>query len=163
MPRDWDASIDTQNNVPAHVTHAVDDAVVACESTQTALQCLGIPSNINKGLPDGSRVIDITPHGVSLWTRTAKIQTIQEDGSKVSFFIKVGFQRASICWVNLTSLQVLYGDRGKLNSKGEFASMTAIHAASMSLNSLLTVLSTPSPSLSSFLLYPPLTWSSFVP
>lgn len=29
-------------------------------------------------------------------------------------------------------VKVLYGDNGKLNSRGEFASMTALHAASTS-------------------------------
>jgi hypothetical protein len=33
MPRDWDASEDTENDVPAHVIESVDDAVKACQAT----------------------------------------------------------------------------------------------------------------------------------
>ncbi|OBT45387.1 hypothetical protein VE00_04014 [Pseudogymnoascus sp. WSF 3629] len=58
MPRDWDASKDTENDVPVHVIEAVDDAVKDL-------------------LPPGTKVVDITLHGSSFWTRTAKIQTQQ--------------------------------------------------------------------------------------
>ena len=34
MPRDWDASEDTENDVPAHVIEAVDEEVKACQSTR---------------------------------------------------------------------------------------------------------------------------------
>lgn len=33
MPRDWDASEDTENDVPAYVIEAVDDAVKDCQTT----------------------------------------------------------------------------------------------------------------------------------
>ena len=29
------------------------------------------------------------PHGASYWTRTAEIETVQADGTPVSYFIKV--------------------------------------------------------------------------
>jgi hypothetical protein len=40
-------------------------------------------------LPPEMEVLDIIPHGASLWTRTAEIKTKQADGSKLSFFLKV--------------------------------------------------------------------------
>jgi len=44
-------------------------------------------------LPPGTQTLGIFPHGASYWTRTAEIETEQEDGSPQSFFIKVGFCR----------------------------------------------------------------------
>lgn len=40
-------------------------------------------------LPKGSKIKSIVPHGMSYWTRTARIVTEQEDGSKLSFLLKV--------------------------------------------------------------------------
>ena len=40
-------------------------------------------------LPQGSRVLGIFACGSSYWTRTAQIETEQEDGSVISFFLKV--------------------------------------------------------------------------
>jgi hypothetical protein len=37
MPRDRDDSEDTQNDVPEHVIEAVDDAVLECQITLTAM------------------------------------------------------------------------------------------------------------------------------
>jgi hypothetical protein len=34
MPRDWDASEDTENDVPAHVIESVDDAVMTRQIIQ---------------------------------------------------------------------------------------------------------------------------------
>lgn len=41
-------------------------------------------------LPRGTEVTGLLPHGASYWTRTAKIETKQADGSPLYYFIKVG-------------------------------------------------------------------------
>lgn len=40
-------------------------------------------------LPRGTQVLGNFPHGASFWSRTAKIDTQQEDGLRKSFFVKV--------------------------------------------------------------------------
>ena len=63
-------------------------------------------------MPPGSNVKAITPFGSSYWTRTAKIATVQADGSDLSLFLKVA-QR----------------ETGKAMVSGEFVSMTTIQKA----------------------------------
>ena len=46
------------------------------------------------GLPPGSYVKGLFPHGAAYWTRTAVIQTEQSDGSSLDFFLKVGYPAA---------------------------------------------------------------------
>ncbi|KAH0563490.1 hypothetical protein GP486_001941 [Trichoglossum hirsutum] len=69
-----------------------------------------VDSNVSANMPPMSRVEGISPHGASYWTRTAEIQTTQEDGSPLSFFLKVS-----------------QNDTGKGMMSGEFASMSALH------------------------------------
>lgn len=40
-------------------------------------------------LPANVEIKSILPHGASYWTRTAEIVTRNEDGSEVSYFLKV--------------------------------------------------------------------------
>ena len=63
-------------------------------------------------MPPGSKVKAITPFGFSYWTRTAKIATVQADGSDLSLFLKVAQH-----------------ETGKAMVSGEFVSMTTIHKA----------------------------------
>ena len=86
-------------------------------------------------LPPETEVLDITPYGASLWTRTAEIKTKQADGSELSFFLKVYFFQNFNPKTECTNynLKALKGDNGKTNSRGEFASMTALHAANPEL------------------------------
>lgn len=64
-------------------------------------------------LPEGSVVEDIVPHGVSHWTRTARIATTQVDGSAASYFLKVS-----------------RGNDGRNMAAGEYTSMVALHEVS---------------------------------
>ena len=43
----------------------------------------------NTELPPGSQIKGISPCGFSYWTRTARIETEKEDGTQLSFFLKV--------------------------------------------------------------------------
>jgi protein-ribulosamine 3-kinase len=54
-----------------------------------------IRSNVDIGLPPGTKVVGITPHALSYWTRTAKIKTLQPDGSELSIFLEVDLQKRS--------------------------------------------------------------------
>ena len=61
---------------------------------QNVLLSTSVPDHLssgsdNIGLPQGTRIHAISPHGSSCWTQTAKIQTEQADGSPLSFFLKV--------------------------------------------------------------------------
>ncbi|TVY68624.1 Protein-ribulosamine 3-kinase-like protein [Lachnellula suecica] len=71
-----------------------------------------VDSNVLKELPHGTQVESISPYGASYWTRTAEIQTIQADGSALSFFLKVTQK-----------------DQGKAMVSGEFLSMKSLHVA----------------------------------
>jgi protein-ribulosamine 3-kinase len=42
-----------------------------------------------KELPKGSSVLEVTPHGSSFWTQTAKLVAQFPDGSLKSYFLKV--------------------------------------------------------------------------
>ena len=64
-------------------------------------------------LPEGTKVISLSPHGASYWTRTAEVKTEQADGSEVLFFLKV-----------------TQHDIGKGMVSGEFVSMSLLHEAS---------------------------------
>ncbi|MDI1487169.1 MAG: hypothetical protein OHK93_006437 [Ramalina farinacea] len=94
MASDFDGEID----VPEPAIHIIDDSVLATIDTSE--------------LPAGTQAKSLNPHGASYWTRTARLLTLQEDGSEKSFFLKVSI-----------------GQRGKGMMSGEFASMTAIHTA----------------------------------
>jgi len=47
-----------------------------------------------KELPEGSTVVDISPHGASHWTHSARIRTNDQKGEEVSYFLKVGTRRS---------------------------------------------------------------------
>ncbi|KAL8780377.1 MAG: hypothetical protein Q9194_000940 [Teloschistes cf. exilis] len=70
----------------------------------------------SKRLPEGSKIIGIFPFGHSYFTRTAKIQTVQADGTPRSLFLKV------------TQNEV-----GKAMVSGEYESMKALHSTSPDL------------------------------
>jgi len=63
-------------------------------------------------LPQGSRVVDATPHGSSFWTQTAKLIAHLADGTERAYFLKVAL-----------------GERGMRMMNGEFESMTLLYAA----------------------------------
>ncbi|SLM39144.1 Protein kinase-like domain [Lasallia pustulata] len=65
---------------------------------------------VDENVLASTQIKSIGPHGASYWTRTAEIETEQEDGSALSFFLKV-----------------TQHDTGKGMVTGEFASMTALH------------------------------------
>ncbi|KAF7539100.1 hypothetical protein G7054_g2449 [Neopestalotiopsis clavispora] len=69
-----------------------------------------VDCNVEMKLPDGVKSRTIIPHGASFWTRTAKITTIRDGGSSISYFLKVSI-----------------GDDGKGMMRGEFESMNALH------------------------------------
>ncbi|KAI1123237.1 Fructosamine kinase-domain-containing protein [Nemania abortiva] len=60
-------------------------------------------------MPDGTEIQSIVPHAKSYWARTAKIETLDKEGKKVSYFIKVH-----------------QGDIGKKLVSGEYHSMKAL-------------------------------------
>ncbi|KAL8642823.1 MAG: hypothetical protein Q9228_000519 [Teloschistes exilis] len=70
----------------------------------------------SKRLPEGSKIIGIFPFGHSYFTRTAKIQTVQADGTPRLLFLKV------------TQNEV-----GKAMVSGEYESMKALHSTSPDL------------------------------
>lgn len=61
-------------------------------------------------LPKGTKILSISPHGASYWTRTAEVATKQENGSELSFFLKVTEH-----------------DTGKGMVSGEFVSMSTLY------------------------------------
>jgi len=63
-------------------------------------------------LPEGSRVVDVAPHGSSFWTQTAKLKTTLRDGSEQAYFLKVAL-----------------GEHGMRMMNGEFESMTVLYTA----------------------------------
>ncbi|KAH8650076.1 Fructosamine kinase-domain-containing protein [Xylariales sp. PMI_506] len=69
------------------------------------------PSVIDK-LPIGSTIIDITPHGASFWTQTARLNTKLQDGTEQAYFVKVAI-----------------GEHGMRMMNGEFESMTLLYGA----------------------------------
>ncbi|KAF3007313.1 hypothetical protein E8E14_005157 [Neopestalotiopsis sp. 37M] len=69
-----------------------------------------VDCNVELKLPDGVESRTIVPHGASFWTRTAKITTIRDKGSFISYFLKVSI-----------------GDDGKAMMRGEFESMKTLH------------------------------------
>ncbi|GAB1315398.1 hypothetical protein MFIFM68171_05608 [Madurella fahalii] len=71
-----------------------------------------VDPNVMEKLPPGSRVVDVTPHGSSFWTQTAKLTTNLPDGSEQAYFLKVAL-----------------GEHGMRMMNGEFESMTALYAA----------------------------------
>ncbi|KAI4603354.1 hypothetical protein KJ359_006147 [Pestalotiopsis sp. 9143b] len=69
-----------------------------------------VDANVESRLPNGARSLEVIPHGHSYWTRTARIVAAEEDGARVSYFLKVSI-----------------GDDGRGMMRGEFASMRALH------------------------------------
>ncbi|KAL8670998.1 MAG: hypothetical protein Q9168_004490 [Polycauliona sp. 1 TL-2023] len=72
-----------------------------------------VDENVAAKLPAGSQIKGILKHAKSYWTRTARIETEQADGTPRSFFLKV-----------------TQNDVGKAMVFGEFESMKALHSAS---------------------------------
>jgi hypothetical protein len=55
-----------------------------------------ISLTVNLELPKGSVIVDISPHRLSYWTRTARIRTLDPEENKVSYFLKVSQQDTSL-------------------------------------------------------------------
>ena len=47
-------------------------------------------------LPTNSEFESIIPHGPSFWGRTARVNTTQEDGTSMAYFMKVYLQRSML-------------------------------------------------------------------
>ncbi|KAK3936149.1 Fructosamine kinase-domain-containing protein [Diplogelasinospora grovesii] len=71
-----------------------------------------VDPNVLEKLPPGSRAVDVTPHGASFWTQTAKLTTTLADGSEQAYFLKVAL-----------------GEHGMRMMNGEFESMTVLYTA----------------------------------
>ncbi|KAJ8127191.1 hypothetical protein O1611_g6447 [Lasiodiplodia mahajangana] len=84
-----------------HTEHAEVDAL------REAIQV--IDTEVVAKLPCGTNVSEITPHGSSLWTRTARLNA-QLDGVNQTYFLKTSF-----------------GERGKTMMSSEFYCMTKIY------------------------------------
>ncbi|KAJ5691580.1 hypothetical protein N7488_012315 [Penicillium malachiteum] len=69
-----------------------------------------VDKNVKAKLPPGTEVESICPHGASYCTRTAEISARREDGSSISFFLKVS-----------------QGNTGRGIVSGEYASMSALY------------------------------------
>ena len=52
-------------------------------------------------LPPGIQILGTIPHGASFWSRTAKIEAEQEDGTPIDFFMKVCNYSSDITKANL--------------------------------------------------------------
>jgi phosphodiesterase/alkaline phosphatase D-like protein len=86
---DWDGTPhwEKEPEVAERYIRYVDLAVESSMLPQ--LHHSKIQTDISEDFPQGVTSQDIIPHGVSFWTRTAQIVASQEDGSPVSFFLKV--------------------------------------------------------------------------
>lgn len=71
-----------------------------------------VDDNVLAKLPAGTEVKDISAYGASYWTRTAAIETVQSDGSEISYFLKVTHTNA-----------------GKQMVHGEFEGQKALYEA----------------------------------
>lgn len=85
------------------------------------------------GLPEGSKIIGIFPFGHSYFTRTAKIQTVQADGTPRSLFLKVCVLTPRVNSVLIFGEQVTQNEVGKAMVSGEYESMKALHSTSPDL------------------------------
>jgi fructosamine-3-kinase len=87
-----------------------------------------------KEMPAGTHISNMTAHGTSLWTRTARIDAAR-DASPVQYFLKV----LPVLLASLPSSsidphnQVVSGQDGKGIVSAEFTAMSAIHKVSPSL------------------------------
>ncbi|KAF2162552.1 hypothetical protein M409DRAFT_27174 [Zasmidium cellare ATCC 36951] len=80
----------------------------------------------------GTRVLDTVPHGASVWSRTARIDTEQADGSQRSFFIRLSEPTPHVncnasnayCRVNP---QLTSGSMGRAMVAGELESVRLLH------------------------------------
>jgi hypothetical protein len=61
-------------------------------------------------LPPGSQVIDVTPHGASFWTQTAKLTINLADRSEQAYFLEVALGEDGMRMLNceFESMTVLY-------------------------------------------------------
>ncbi|KAI9705291.1 MAG: hypothetical protein M1820_005290 [Bogoriella megaspora] len=75
-----------------------------------------VDDNVSGRLPTAFQVKGIYPFGASYWTRTAEIQTVQEDGTPKSFFLK-----------KMTGYKVTQNETGKAMVSGEYVSMKSLH------------------------------------
>ncbi|PNH44580.1 hypothetical protein VD0004_g3159 [Verticillium dahliae] len=69
-----------------------------------------LDENVQAALPKGSEFLEISSHGASFWTRTARV-VMEEDEQMTSYFLKVSI-----------------GEVGKGMVNGEFVSMSALHS-----------------------------------
>ncbi|EEY18491.1 conserved hypothetical protein [Verticillium alfalfae VaMs.102] len=69
-----------------------------------------LDENVQAALPKGSEFLEISSHGASFWTRTARV-VMEEDEQMTSYFLKVSI-----------------GEVGKGMVNGEFISMSALHS-----------------------------------
>jgi hypothetical protein len=60
------------------------------------LRHMYISLTVNLELPKGSVIVDISPHRLSYWTRTARIRTLDPEENEVSYFLKVSQQDTSL-------------------------------------------------------------------
>lgn len=124
--------------MPEEVIRAVDPNVLASmpvnihyfhKHAKARNRCLSAHILIHQAeLPTGTVVKSISAHGVSNWTRTARIDTIL-DGGAIEYFLKVSSPQLLIIRQTLRTSQVSAHDRGREMLKGEFTSMTCIHKA----------------------------------
>ncbi|KAI9659639.1 MAG: hypothetical protein M1831_003720 [Alyxoria varia] len=94
----WDKPPD----VSEHWITFVDDNVLQGRSFFRSIHAWKLPRNV--------KIKGIYPYGASYWTRTAEIQTEQQDGSLLSYFLKV-----------------THKDTGKAMVSGEHTSMKTLH------------------------------------
>ncbi|KAK3377940.1 Fructosamine kinase-domain-containing protein [Podospora didyma] len=71
-----------------------------------------VDPGITAVLPEGSRIVDVAPHGESFWTQTARLVIKLADGTERLYFLKVAL-----------------GEHGMRMMNGEFKSMTALDIA----------------------------------
>lgn len=126
---------DSDVDVPAHSIQIVDPQVV--KRWYTPDQSLIQPAKMrHPELPPGTNVAGITTHSSSLWTRTARIDTVV-NGHAVRYFLKVGGAGLTLSYLNefmtqvtYITLQATFGERGRKMVYGEFIAMTRMHRAS---------------------------------
>lgn len=74
--------------LPERFIEYVDENVAASKRNSNVWQTNKADT---AGLPPGSHVKGLFPHGAAYWTRTAVIRTELPDGSPSDFFLKVGY------------------------------------------------------------------------
>lgn len=107
--------------------------------TFSAVFTLPLPlPTVSAGLPEGTKIVRAVGYGASYWSRTARVDTEQEDGSDKTYFLKVLLLSQTLSGpplylsplspeADLLFLQVADGSNGHSMMQGECESMSTMY------------------------------------